>query len=50
MIYADGKNADCGDAATEVMAEGGDPPGCLLAGCQATFLQHSDVSAAESIS
>lgn len=50
MVYGDGKNVNCGDAATGVMAEGEDPPSCLVAGCQTAFLQHSDVSAAENIS
>lgn len=45
-----GKNVSCRDPYREVMAEREDPPGCLVAGCQATLLQHSDVSAAENIS
>lgn len=45
-----GKNVICRDPSREVMAEREDPPGCLVAGCQTTLLQHSDVSAAENVS
>lgn len=52
MVYgnANEKNVNCGDPATEVMAEREDPPGHVVAGCQTIPLQHSDVSAAENIS
>lgn len=51
MVYGNvsGKNVNCGDPAAKVMAERKDPPGCLVAGCQTTLLQHSDASAAENI-
>lgn len=52
MVYGNvsGKNVNCGDPAAEVVAERADPPGHVVAGCQTTPLQHSDVSAAENIS